>query len=216
MIVKVAEEIDAPLIVLAPPPPCCTPPSGPSSSASTPALAVAPPTSRADGARPGPLPAARDARPSHRQPEVNPAASLKIAALTTPRRSSRCSCHAPLVASAPLWVAVLGSFGVGAILSALITRRVTLRGQDLQRSTALDEDRSRRRTEALASVRWAAELAVSEDPARARLGASSLAALQESTLTLPEDKALFAAIYRAAIEPSLPPPTAPGAQPPYR
>ena len=53
------------------------------------------------------------------------------------------------------------------------------------------------------TMRWAGELAVSNDANQARLGVRALHELTNSTLLHREDRAMLAGILRAVVEPSL-------------
>ena len=113
-----------------------------------------------------------------------------------------------MVGSAPVWAAILaslGGLGLGTVLGALIQQRTQRRGQDLQRMSDRESETARRRSDALTFMRWAAELAVSSDPDKARLGAGVLFELQNSTLLLGEDLAMLGGMYAAAVAPSLRP-----------
>lgn len=74
-----------------------------------------------------------------------------------------------------VWVASIGA-PVGAFLGVWIAQWVLRKG-----ARELD-DRSRRE-EVMRNLRWAAELAVSDDPGRADLGVAQLIALSSSDLT---------------------------------
>lgn len=74
-----------------------------------------------------------------------------------------------------VWVASIGA-PVGAFLGVWIARWMLRKG-----ARELD-DRSRRE-EVMRNLRWAAELAVSDDPGRADMGVAQLVALASSDLT---------------------------------
>jgi hypothetical protein len=100
----------------------------------------------------------------------------------------------------PLWAVIAIGFGspILAFLGVLVAQYVCLKG-----NTEL-EMRSRRE-ETMRNLRWAAELAVSSDPARSALGVAQLVALGESDLLdtgqqLFVDAALAAVIEDAAEE----------------
>jgi len=99
------------------------------------------------------------------------------------------------------WVTVIAaacSGGVGTIIGALLQRGATKRGQHLLRRIDVENDAARRREEAMRTMRWAGELAVSNDANQARLGVRVLRELTTSTLLHREDRALLAGILRAA------------------
>ena len=109
-------------------------------------------------------------------------------------------------------MATARSGGLGTVAGALLQRSASQRGQDLLRQTDMENDAARRREEAMRTMRWAGELAVSTDANQARLGVRALHELSNSTLLHREDRALLAGILRAVVEPSLPP--TPPATPP--
>jgi len=85
----------------------------------------------------------------------------------------------------PTWAAYMAGIGppVGAFLGVVVTNRFTRKGQ-----TEL-ETRSKRE-EVMRNLRWAAELAVSEDEDQAKLGTTELIALGRSDL-LDQKEQLF-------------------------
>lgn len=93
----------------------------------------------------------------------------------------------------PLWAVYAVSFGtpIAAFLGVLIGTLVTRKAD-----TEL-EVRSRRE-EVMRTLRWAAELAISRDPGRARLGLSQLEALGDSDL-LDDSQQLFIDAALAAV-----------------
>lgn len=107
----------------------------------------------------------------------------------------------------PWWslIATACSGGLGTVAGALLQRSVSRRGQDLLRQTDIENDAARRSEEAMRTMRWAGELAVSTDVDQPRLGVRALHELSNSTLLHREDRALLAGILRAVVEPSLPP-----------
>jgi hypothetical protein len=81
------------------------------------------------------------------------------------------------VTSLPVWAVVLLAFG-----SPLLTAVIALRGQQLNRWGTEEHEVESKRQEVMVMLRWAAELAVSDDVAKARLGNQELKALQRSKL----------------------------------
>lgn len=87
--------------------------------------------------------------------------------------------------SLPLWAVFAVSFG-----SPLLAFVGVLVSQWIGRKGAAELETRSRREETMRNLRWAAELAVSEDAARADLGVSQLIALGDSEL-LDDDQQLF-------------------------
>jgi hypothetical protein len=81
------------------------------------------------------------------------------------------------VSSLPLW-----TVGVIAVGSPVLTALLTVRGQALSRHKAVEQQDESRRQEVMIMLRWAAELAASDDVRKARLGIQELKTLQESSL----------------------------------
>ena len=73
-------------------------------------------------------------------------------------------------------------------------------GHLLLRKGANELDVWRRREETMRMLRWASELAVSEEDAKARMGVAALAALSESELLQQEDQELVDAVLDSVIE----------------
>jgi hypothetical protein len=78
----------------------------------------------------------------------------------------------------PTWAVYVASFGapVGAFLGVLFAQWVLRKG-------AKELEHRSKREEVLRNMRWAAELAVSEDPSKADMGVAQLLALSDSDLT---------------------------------
>lgn len=89
------------------------------------------------------------------------------------------------MASLPTWAVYAVAFGTP--LSALAG---VLIGQFLSRAGAKELEQRSRREETLRNLRWASELAVDDDPARADLGVVQLKALLDSDL-LDETETVF-------------------------
>ncbi len=88
--------------------------------------------------------------------------------------------------SLPLWAVYAVSFGspAAAFLAALL-------GHRFSRRTAEQLDRRAKREETMRTLRWAAELAVSGESSRARLGVAALDALTTSPWLQAEDQAFI-------------------------
>ena len=99
------------------------------------------------------------------------------------------------VSSLPLWVV-----GVIAVGSPIVTAVLTVRSQNLSRGSAKDQEGEARREEVMTTLRWAAELAVSDDVRQARLGVQELKALQKSRLIGPIEAEFIIAALDAALE----------------
>lgn len=85
----------------------------------------------------------------------------------------------------PTWAVYLLSFG-----SPVLTFAGVLFAQRITRQGAAELEARSRREEVMRSLRWAAELAVSDEETHARLGVAELRALGESDL-LDEHQQLF-------------------------
>jgi hypothetical protein len=100
----------------------------------------------------------------------------------------------------------LGGVLLSLLLNWLINRRLELRWRTEFRAleartfrAEIDAERRDRRQRALETYRWAAELAVSDDRASARVGADQLAALLRSDLLDDDLKILVAAALESAV-----------------
>lgn len=95
----------------------------------------------------------------------------------------------------PTWVAYLAGIGtpLGAFLGGLIGQVVTRKG-------ARELEHRSRREQVMQALRWAAELAASDEEAKARLGVRQLRALADSNLSDPEVQVLVDAALEAVIE----------------
>ena len=69
----------------------------------------------------------------------------------------------------------------------------------LDRRSARELDRWRRREETMRLVRWASELATDDDDRRAGVGVATMRALNLSEMLQPEDLALLAAVSGAVL-----------------
>jgi hypothetical protein len=98
------------------------------------------------------------------------------------------------VTSLPSWAVYVVSFGtpLAAFVGVLV-------GDLLLRRGANELDVWRRREETMRMLRWAAEQAVSNDPARANMGVSALTALGSSELLQKADQALVESVMDAII-----------------
>lgn len=98
------------------------------------------------------------------------------------------------MASLPTWAVWTLSFGLP-VLSAV----GAYLGTYLSRRAAVDLEARSRREEVMRNLRWAAELAVSNDAAKARLGIQELEALRDSTMLTPIEQEFIYAALRATI-----------------
>jgi len=100
------------------------------------------------------------------------------------------------VAELPTWAIFVVAFGTpllafaGALFGHLITRRA-----------ARELEMRARREQLMRTLQWAAELAISDDEARAALGLGELRALADSFLNDPEVQAFVDAALEAVVEP---------------
>lgn len=99
------------------------------------------------------------------------------------------------VSSLPLWVV-----GVIAVGSPIVTAVLTVRSQNLSHGEAREQEGETRREEVMTTLRWAAELAVSDDVRKARLGVQELKALQKSRLIGSIEAEFIIAALDAALE----------------
>lgn len=75
--------------------------------------------------------------------------------------------------------------------------------QWLTRRTAHESEIRWRREETMRMLRWAAELAASDDPARIDVGVAALDALDDSELLQGDDQAFITAVLAAVLDPEL-------------
>ena len=96
----------------------------------------------------------------------------------------------------PTWAVYVVAFGtpILAFLGAIIGHVVTRRG-------AKEQEQRSRREQLMKTLQWAAELAVSDDQATARLGLGELQALSVSYLNDPEVQAFVDAALETVVEP---------------
>jgi len=99
------------------------------------------------------------------------------------------------VTSLPTWAVWVLSFG-----SPILTAAVALVGQRISRRGTRELESRSRREEVMRSLRWAAELAVSDDVRKARLGNRELRALQNSRLLSPAEVDFIYAALDAALD----------------
>jgi hypothetical protein len=99
------------------------------------------------------------------------------------------------MSSLPLWIV-----GVIAVGSPVVTAALTVRGQNVSRGGVKEQEVEAKREEVMTTLRWAAELAVSEDVRRARLGIQELKALQNSSLIGAVESEFIIAALDAALE----------------
>jgi len=99
------------------------------------------------------------------------------------------------VTSLPTWAVWVLSFG-----SPILTAAVALVGQRISRRGTRELESRSKREEVMRSLRWAAELAVSDDVRKARLGNRELRALQNSRLLSPAEVDFIYAALDAALD----------------
>jgi hypothetical protein len=99
------------------------------------------------------------------------------------------------VTSLPTWAVWVLSFG-----SPTLTAAVALVGQRISRRGTHELESRSKREEVMRSLRWAAELAVSDDVRKARLGNRELRALQNSRLLSPAEEDFIYAALDAALD----------------
>lgn len=85
----------------------------------------------------------------------------------------------------------------------VLTAAIALWGQRHSRHAAKELEKRSRREEVMRNLRWASELAVSEDRAKSRLGIELLMALLDSELLSPVEEELIYAALRAVLTPSV-------------
>ena len=95
----------------------------------------------------------------------------------------------------PTWAVWLLSFG-----SPTLTAVVAIVGQHISRRGARELETRSKREEVLRNLRWAAELAVSDDVRKARLGIQELKALQNSKMLSPAEVDFIYAALAAALD----------------
>lgn len=95
----------------------------------------------------------------------------------------------------PTWAVWVLSFG-----SPILTAAVALVGQRISRRGTQELESRSKREEVMRSLRWAAELAVSDDVRKARLGNRELRALQNSRLLSPAEEDFIYAALDAALD----------------
>lgn len=114
---------------------------------------------------------------------------------------------------APEWTAIIVAVIalVGVVLTAIISSRANQQLEERWRTeltaletrterAATDRERQDRRAQAMEAYRWAAELAVSDEPDTAEVGVDQLAALLRSDLLDDDLKILVAAALESAIK----------------
>jgi hypothetical protein len=99
------------------------------------------------------------------------------------------------VTTLPTWAVWVLSFG-----SPILTAAVALVGQRISRRGTQELESRSKREEVMRSLRWAAELAVSDDVRKARLGNRELRALQNSRLLSPAEEDFIYAALDAALD----------------
>ena len=99
--------------------------------------------------------------------------------------------------SLPTWAVYLLSFG-----SPVLTAAIAFWGQRLSRHATEELEARSRREEVMRNLRWASELAVSDDRAKSRLGIKLLKALRKSKLLSPVEEELIDAALRAVLTPA--------------
>jgi hypothetical protein len=99
-----------------------------------------------------------------------------------------------IVTSLPTWAVYALAFGTPALTAA-----IAFLGQFYSRRATRELEARSRREEVLRNLRWAAELAVSEDTAKSRLGIEELEALRDSKLLSRTEEGFVAAALRVTI-----------------
>jgi hypothetical protein len=98
------------------------------------------------------------------------------------------------VTSLPIWAVFTLSFG-----SPVLAAGITALGYYLGHRAARDLEARSKREEVMRNLRWAAELAASNDAAKARLGVYELKALRVSEMLTPLDQGFVDAALMATI-----------------
>jgi hypothetical protein len=125
----------------------------------------------------------------------NFAARVNLRALRSVRRPESPYPKFNLVTTLPTWAVWVLSFG-----SPVLTATVALIGQRISRRGTQELESRSKREEVMRSLRWAAELAVSDDVRKARLGNRELRALQNSRLLSPTEVDFIYAALDAALD----------------
>lgn len=102
----------------------------------------------------------------------------------------------------PLWLAI-----TMAVATPLLAFAGSFIGHAWVRKSASELDTWRRREETMRMLRWAAELAVAEDPRQADLGVVILEELDRSELLQEPDQPLVGQTLKLVVSRSLPAPT---------
>jgi hypothetical protein len=102
------------------------------------------------------------------------------------------------VTTLPTWAVWVLSFG-----SPLLAFVGVLIGQAITRRGAVELETRSKREEVMRILRWAAELAVSDDQAHARLGVAQLGTLLASDLLDEEEKDFVQAALTAVVRPAV-------------
>jgi hypothetical protein len=100
-----------------------------------------------------------------------------------------------IVTSLPSWAVWTLAFG-----SPALTAVIAFLGQYIGRRAARELEARSRREEVMRSLRWAAELAVSNDAAKSRLGVQELQALRKSELLTEVEQGFIDAALEVTIE----------------
>ena len=100
-----------------------------------------------------------------------------------------------IVTSLPIWAVFTLGFG-----SPVLAAGITALGYYLGHRAARDLEARSTREEVMRNLRWAAELAASNDAARARLGVHELNALRDSRMLTVIDQGFVDAALMATIE----------------
>jgi hypothetical protein len=99
------------------------------------------------------------------------------------------------VTTLPTWAVYALGFG-----TPLLTAGVAFLGNYFSHRAARDLEARSKREEVMRILRWAAELAVSNDAAKARLGIQELQALRDSNLLTPVEQAFIYAALDVTVE----------------
>jgi len=92
------------------------------------------------------------------------------------------------------------AFGAVAVATPVLSFAGSWLGGWLNRRSARELDRWRRREETMRLLRWASEMAVDSDERRALVGMSAMAALTTSEMLQPEDLSMVGLVADAVLE----------------
>lgn len=99
------------------------------------------------------------------------------------------------MSSLPIWAVLVIAIG-----APVLTAVLTVRGQALSRHATVEHENESRRGEVMTMLRWAAELAASDDVRKARLGIQELKTLRDSAMLGAAEVEFIIAALDAALE----------------